>query len=153
MVAFARYMPRKATHFLTLCLRRLKNPVKPAVEQKPWNMNSIAGWVGAMAIGIAAIFYPQKSKAEKFTGEEFLTWSVDGQDNYIGIAATMAAMVAGRVNPATGTCLDQWYAASEALTAERNMEIRATIARNSEYHPSAVILLMLEGACGAFNRK
>lgn len=150
MMAFAQHMTRKAPYFLSSCLRRLKNPVKPAVEQKPWNMNSIATWGLAIGLTAAAVFSPQKSLAEKFTGEEFLTWSVEGQDSYIGIAVTMASLIATRTNPPTGQCLDVWYAESEDVAAERDAEIRATIARNAEYHPSAVIMLVLEGACGTF---
>ena len=96
------------------------------------------------------LFYPQVSAAETFTGAEFLTWSQSGQDSYISTSVTMAALVAGRSNPDQGACIDAWYAQSEALAGQRNEEIRDTIARNAEYHPSAVILLVMEGACGAF---
>lgn len=97
-----------------------------------------------------AAICPQKSMAEKFTGTEFLTWSIEGQDSYIGTSITMATLVAGRSNPARATCLDEWYATSETLAAQRDEEIRDTIRRNVEYHPSAVIVLVLEEACGHF---
>ncbi|WP_415402427.1 hypothetical protein [Tateyamaria sp. SN3-11] len=113
-------------------------------------MNNIATWCGAMGLAVVSAFCPQKSAAETFTGAEFLTWPVDGQDNYIGIAVTTASLIATRVNPSTGQCLDTWYAASEDVAAMRDAEIRAVIARNAEYHPSAVIMLVLEGACGSF---
>ena len=132
--------------YLPLC----GDPVKTAVEQKPWNMNSIAGWVGAIGLTAVVAIYPQKSAAEKFTGAEFLAWSVEGQDSYNGTSITMATLVAGRTNPARATCLDEWYATSETLAAQRDAEIRDTIRRNAEYHPSAVIVLVLEEACGHF---
>lgn len=103
-----------------------------------------------MALLVVTAIYPQKSATETFTGTEFLTWDVEGQNNYIGIAVTMASLIATRTNPPMGQCLDEWYAASEAVAAERDSEIRAAIARNAEYHPSAVIMLVLEGACGPF---
>jgi hypothetical protein len=113
-------------------------------------MNNIAGWVGAISLVMIAGVYPQKSAAEGFVGSEFLTWSIEGQDNYIGTAVTMATFVASRTNPETSTCLNTWYAGNEDIAAQRNADIRSAIARNAEYHPSAVILLVLEEACGAF---
>ncbi|WP_299283276.1 hypothetical protein [uncultured Tateyamaria sp.] len=113
-------------------------------------MNSIATWGVAIVVAAVTAISPQESLAEKFTGEEFLTWSVEGQDNFIGIAVTMASLIATRTNPPTGQCLDTWYAASEDIAAKRDAEIRAVIARNAEYHPTAVIMLVLEGACGTF---
>lgn len=103
-----------------------------------------------MGLAAGALAYPQKASADKFTGDVFLTWSQSGQDTYIGTSVTMAAMIVGRTNAERGACIDNWYASSETVTAARNTEIRDTIGRNSEYHPSAVILLVLEGACGAF---
>ncbi|MEM6713309.1 MAG: hypothetical protein AAF590_13665, partial [Pseudomonadota bacterium] len=106
-------------------------------------MNSIAGCIGAMAFVVGAAIYPQKSVADGFTGEEFLTWSESGQNNYIGTSVTMATMVASRTNTVASDCLDQWYAASEEVAQMRNREMRDAISRNSEFHPSAVILLIL----------
>jgi hypothetical protein len=113
-------------------------------------MNNISTWLSAMLVAVTSTIYPQKALTEKFTGAEFLEWSQTGQDTYIGTSITMAAMVAGRASPEKGACLDKWYAANEAQTEARNEEIRGTIARNPEYHPSAEILLVMEGACGAF---
>jgi len=115
-------------------------------------MNSIARWVGATVIAIWSPSFPQKSLANGFTGEEFLNWPIEGQNNYIGIAVTMASLIASRVNPGNGECLDTWYAARDAVAEERDAEIRATIARNSEFHPSAIIILVLEEACGSFSQ-
>ncbi|MEL6377612.1 MAG: hypothetical protein AAFQ04_10525 [Pseudomonadota bacterium] len=113
-------------------------------------MNSIATSGGAIALVMIGTFYPQESAAETFTGTQFLQWSQSGQDNYIGTAVTMATFVASRTNLDTSACLNGWYAASEAVAAERNDAIRGAISRNATYHPSAVILLVLEEACGSF---
>lgn len=113
-------------------------------------MNSIATWGVASVVAAVTAINPQISTAETFTGEQFLTWDVEGQNNYIGVAVVMASLIATRTNPSTGQCLDTWYAVDEDLAAARNTEIRAVIARNAEYHPSAVIMLVMEGACGSF---
>ncbi len=103
-----------------------------------------------MAIMAAGAFHPQISTAEGFTGTEFLTWNPSGQDSYIRTSVTMATFLATRTNPPTATCLDDWYAASVATSDARHTFIREKIGKNAEYHPSAVILLVLEEACGAF---
>ena len=103
-----------------------------------------------MAMAATVVGFPQKTEADGFKGHDFLAWSQENQSNYIGIAVTMATLVATRTNPQTGDCLDQWYAASDEVASSRADEIKATIARNADYHPSAVILLVLEGACGSF---
>ncbi|MGH1417094.1 MAG: hypothetical protein ACRBB0_26660 [Pelagimonas sp.] len=79
-----------------------------------------------------------------------MSWATEAQNNYIGTAVTMASFVATRTNQKTADCLNQWYAASELIAEQRNREIRDTISRNSQHHPSAVILLVLEKACGSF---
>ncbi len=114
-------------------------------------MNSIAGWVGAIAIVVGMAGYPQKSMAEGFTGKEFLTWDHVGQDSYISTAVVMATFIATRTNEATAKCLNDWYAKSATISANRNDEIRSIITKNASHHPSAVIVLVLEGACGSFS--
>lgn len=101
-------------------------------------------------MALLGFIYPHKSHAEGFTGTQFLTWSEAAQDSYIQTSVTMAAIIATKTKPETGNCLDAWYLALNADPTTRNREIRATIGRNSEFHPSAVIFLILERECGAF---
>ncbi len=93
---------------------------------------------------------PQVSLAEGFTGETFLTWKTDSQQNYVRISVATATFVATRTNPATATCLDEWFAKDADVSAQRTNELLATISRNSEFHPAAVIVLALERECGSF---
>lgn len=109
--------------------------------------------VGAMALAVVTIGFPQKSLGESFTGQSFLAWSEDGQNTYIQTAVTMATFVISRSNLEISDCLNAWYAGSEATLDERNSFIRSKIARNAEYHPSAVILVVLEDVCGSFAQK
>lgn len=110
-------------------------------------MNSIAGWCGATVLGALAVFHPQVSKAEGFTGAEFSNWEPGAQDSYIQTSVTMAGMVLTRTKPEAATCIDDWYFADEH-SDRRNSFIRKTIASYQDYHPSGVILAILLQECG-----
>ncbi|MEL6467739.1 MAG: hypothetical protein AAFQ58_22460, partial [Pseudomonadota bacterium] len=57
-------------------------------------MNSIATWGGAIALVTIGTFYPQNSRAETFTGTQFLQWSEAAQDSYFQTSITMASIMA-----------------------------------------------------------
>ena len=103
-----------------------------------------------MATGLSMAAYPQKLVAEGFTGEEFLTWSDAAQDSYFQTSITMAAIMASKTYLASGDCLGDWYLSAEADRGQRHTDLREAIERNATYHPSAVIYLVLEEACGPF---
>lgn len=113
-------------------------------------MNSIATWGGAIALVMIGTFYPQNSRAETFTGTQFLQWSEAAQDSYFQTSITMASIMATKTRKASGDCIAAWYLAPEADRAARNIQLRNTITRNDAYHPSAVIFLVLEQECGPF---
>lgn len=93
--------------------------------------------------------YPQASSAQGFTGEEFATWSQVSQDSYIQASVMMAGVVA-QIQPELSRCVDQWYFVDAARKAQRNDTIRAFIIENAGYHPSGVILAVVQQECGAF---
>lgn len=114
-------------------------------------MNSIARWLSSIGLAAATATYPQKTLADGFDGNEFNGWSAEAQDSYIQTSVTMAAIIATKTRRAAGDCIDAWYLADTADRAARNAEIRDTIGRNAEFHPSAVIFLILETQCGSFS--
>lgn len=120
-------------------------------EQKPWNMNNIRSGFAAIAFAVSIVTYPQVLPAQGFDGDQFLAWSRSAQDSYIQTSITMAAIIATKTRPAAGDCIDAWYLSPDANRTSRNDEIRGTIGRNSEFHPSAVIFLVLEQNCGPFS--
>ena len=109
-------------------------------------MNSIAVWFGASVMAVALAIYPQKSLAEGFTGVEFLGWSKTAQDSYFMTSVTMVAIMASKTRKIAGDCLANWYLADTADQSVRNAELKSAIERNTRYHPSAVIFLVLEQA-------
>lgn len=114
-------------------------------------MNSIAPWALAIGLLATATIYPQKSAADGFDGAQFLKWDEAAQDSYFQTSITMAAIIASKTRKSAGDCIAAWYLAPEADRAAKNAELRGTIGRNASYHPSAVIYLVLEGACGPFS--
>ncbi|MEM6890782.1 MAG: hypothetical protein AAGA74_16210 [Pseudomonadota bacterium] len=110
-------------------------------------MNSIAGWCGAISLGIVAAFRPQVSAAEGFTGVEFNAWETSAQDSYIQTSMTMVGVVLAQLQPDKARCINDWYFA-DGQSSARNSFIRKTIASYQDYHPSGVILAIVAEECG-----
>lgn len=75
---------------------------------------------------------------------------ISSQDAYIQVSVTMAALIAGQMDADMGACIDEWYTAADGVRTERNRELRAKIAEFSNFHVSAVILALVQQACGEF---
>lgn len=111
-------------------------------------MNSIATWFGAIgAVALTAI-YPQESVAGGFTGTEFLAWSAEARTSYLQTSMTMATLVIGQTNSDTAACIEQWYLGDPDKTDERLTFLETTISDYPDYHPSAVLLVVLKNECG-----
>lgn len=110
-------------------------------------MNSIGVWAGAIGLIAGALIYPQETAAEGFTGEVFATWSRSSQDSYIQTSVMMAGVVLTRIKPSASNCIDAWY--FKEPKEERNRYISETIVTYTDYHPSGVILAIIEQECGA----
>lgn len=75
---------------------------------------------------------------------------ISSQDAYIQVSVTMAALIAGQMDTQMGACIDEWYTAQGDVRTERNSEMRAKISEFPDYHVSAVILALVQQACGEF---
>ncbi|MEP3785592.1 MULTISPECIES: hypothetical protein [Paracoccaceae] len=104
----------------------------------------------AQAFAFVVAFHPQVSWAEGFSGKEFAQWETASQDNYIQTSVTMIGIVASEANSPIMGCVDEWYFTSETVKDERNQRIRAIITEYMDFHPSAVILAVVQDACGKF---
>jgi len=96
---------------------------------------------------------PQTSRAENFTSGKFLKYSADGQKSFIEISITMAGAIAAQTKPNLARCLDNWYFADQAVQSQRIDHILATMREFPEYHPSGVVLAVLQKACGPFKNE
>ncbi|MEO1472705.1 MAG: hypothetical protein AAFS03_02015 [Pseudomonadota bacterium] len=101
---------------------------------------------------IGTLFYPQHSLAKGFTGKEFAEWATISQDSYIQSSVMMAGVIGTRVKPEISRCIDEWYFADVSAKARANAEIKATIAEHESFHPSGVILAVIQQKCGSFEQ-
>jgi hypothetical protein len=114
-------------------------------------MNSIAAIALATALIGAAFIYPQKLTAQDFTGQRFLEWSETDQRNYIFTQLVMAASIAARIRPELSTCISDAFVGSAGLSDRGYGRLMSRIGEFETYHPSSVIVVTIEDACGPFN--
>lgn len=100
-----------------------------------------------MGMVALTVVYPQNVEASEFTSAEFLTWERGNREGYIDASIGMAALVVMRNDKSQVKCIDEWYVTN---SDKRNDEIFAKMAENQQYHPRAVLLAMMEKACGSF---
>jgi len=74
----------------------------------------------------------------------------DSQASFIDISVTMAGAIAANSRPEVARCLNDWYFKDTAIQDRRKEAIREAMRTYPEYHPSAVILGVLQKACGSF---
>lgn len=113
-------------------------------------MNSIAGWFGAIGLMLAAAAYPQKSEAESFTGTEFLGWPETEQRGYVSAQIVMASSIVAREKPTMAQCISDKFYGERGLTQAGFDKIQGAINEYRTYHPSSVVVILIENACGRF---
>ena len=95
--------------------------------------------------------YPQKSHAGGFDGQVFLAWAVDQQKAYLETQLVMAGSIAARVNSSLSQCLsDHFFEPTGGISPAGFDEIMGNIAHFPTHHPSSVLVVTMEAACGAF---
>lgn len=97
------------------------------------------------------MIYPQKTVAgdKKFTAAEVLTWEAESQDWYFQVSTGMAAALASQNNSPAALCINDWYFRTDAIKAEQNDYIRTIMRRFPDYHPTLVMISVLEKECGS----
>ena len=103
-----------------------------------------------MLLAIGMLLIPQNSTAEGFTGKDFLTWSAEAQEAFFQNSVLMASTISSRLNADHASCVSDWYFADAAKRPLRDAEILDTIKKRSDFHPSAVVLAVIERACGQY---
>ena len=99
---------------------------------------------------ILGLIYPQLSWAEGFTGAEFLTWSEVDQRGYISAQLVMASTIAARSQTDMPNCIASSFFDQSGMSASGFQSILATVAEYAEFHPSSVLVVVIENACGPF---
>jgi len=103
--------------------------------------------VAAILAGSISLFYPQISAAQQLRGAEILNWPSDSQGFYFRTSVAMAGLIAARNNKKQAGCVDRWYFSDRAKS---DAAIVKAMRKNSDFHPQAIILAMLQKACGSF---
>lgn len=93
----------------------------------------------------------ETTAAGAFTGEQFERWPEADQRGYVSTQLVMASTIAARIKPPLSDCIADAFFASGGMTDEGFVSITGRIAEFDSYHPSSVILVVIESECGAFN--
>jgi len=102
------------------------------------------------AVLVIGLVYSQNLSAENFTSAKVLDWPEASQEALFQNSITMIGIVASQVKPDIARCIDKWYGADEALGKKRYDEIRSALEKYPEYHPQAIVLAVVQKACGKF---
>ena len=85
--------------------------------------------------------------AEAFNSSKVLTYSTESQNSYIASSAMMAGLIASQNSASQASCIDDWGAKQRDAGYAAVLD---AMRRFPEHHPSAVIIAVLDKACGAF---
>lgn len=104
---------------------------------------------------LAALSFPQLTAAaegEGFTSAAVLAWSEAQQDSYFQTSITMIGIVATQVEgrEQIASCIDSWYWKGDSSDPEKNALIREAMQRFPDLYPQAMVLAVVEQACGKF---
>lgn len=103
-----------------------------------------------MALAMSALTYPQETVAESFSGSVFFEWSVAEQRGYLDAQLVMASSIVTRKKPDMAQCIADHFYGSNGLTNTAFQELVDTIRTYESYHPSSVLVVVIENRCGAF---
>ena len=102
-----------------------------------------------LLLGLGVI-YPQETSAEAFTGETFLTWSESQQRSYLNAQLVMASTIVAREKPTMSQCVSDEFFGSSGMTSAAFADAMRSIHDFKTYHPSSVLVILIENACGEF---
>ncbi len=94
---------------------------------------------------------PQVSYAEGFTGEVFLKRSTDDQRADVSTQLVMASSIAARIKPEVSECIGRVFFDELGMSESGFDTVIARVGEFSEFHPSSVLVIVIENECGSFN--
>ncbi len=103
---------------------------------------------GAIGAVLIAAIYPHTSFGKQFTSAEFLEWPRESQKGYFQSAIGMAGFIALENDQTHGKCLENWYLKNAVQTENLILE---TMRKNRAYHPRAILVALMQKACGPFD--
>lgn len=103
-----------------------------------------------MTVITLAVAQPHESMAEGFKSQDVLAWAEANQSWYFEVSVTMAASIAAQNTKGQSKCVYDWYFQNGKRIAVRERAVREAMTQYPGYHPQAVILSLLQKACGSF---
>lgn len=113
-------------------------------------MKTIKRLVLASLSAIVCILAQETHAKESLTSARFLQYSAEAQRNYIVTSSIMAGLVASQNRKTQTECINDWAAQNAASGFE---PVIATMKKHPQFHPSGVIIAVLQKACGSFAYK
>ena len=94
--------------------------------------------------------HAQDTAAPSDQMSEFFSWSEEAQRAHVGNSILMIAVVASQTAPEIAGCIDGWYGDSKEQRQSEAIEVMREL---PQYTPEALILAVVEKACGKFPRR
>jgi hypothetical protein len=104
--------------------------------------------VAAIISGIMVVHPGSSAAQESFKSSDFLKHPAESQRGYISSSVMMAALIATQNNRSQASCLDEWGA---KYREDGFAPVLEAMRRFPDYHPSAVVISVLQKACGSFS--
>lgn len=89
------------------------------------------------------------AEGESFTAADVVAWDQTNQDWYFEVATSMGAALASQNSSEQARCINDWYFKDEASRSGANGYIRDVMGRFPSYHPTLVMISILEKQCGS----
>ncbi|MEM9356810.1 MAG: hypothetical protein AAGB04_11395 [Pseudomonadota bacterium] len=83
--------------------------------------------------------------SKEFTSADFLKYPKQSQASFINASVVMASLIAGQNSDAQAKCLNAW---SGAQVKSGYPAVLSAMQRFPDYHPSGVVLAVLQKQCG-----
>tara|TARA_B100000749_G_C18231407_1_gene384394 strand:+ start:150 stop:491 length:342 start_codon:yes stop_codon:yes gene_type:complete len=82
-------------------------------------------------------------------GAYFQEWDETAQRGFVSTSVVMAITIASQVDKELTHCIDDWYGEGETRRARQDQVLEIIRSRQA-YQPNAVLLAIIQKACGKF---
>ena len=109
-------------------------------------MNCFKSVVSAITVGLLGVSYPHANAQAQEPSAQFLGSGHASQVSYVDTSVLMAIFIVAQDREAKSNCIRNWYFQRKS---ERVSEVVTGVSENPAYHPTAVILALIQQECGA----
>lgn len=98
-------------------------------------------------LGVSLASIPQPAWTATTTAD-FLKWDRKAQVFFLNTSVSMAGFIISQTNSKRAKCIQKWYFKSADVQSSRQNQILSEMRRYTEFHPNAVLVSLIERACG-----